>query len=195
VICPFLNYVLWQQTHDKFGNPLPDNIKDMEHEAVVTSVKENPGAPNNPDTGVAIITHGGEKNPDFVPEEAHKYVKGPDKKSKIHVGPSFIVPFSKLRPSQHDWSANIKKLINRIKGGADKPGAEESTSGQQLEHGDEAAGKPAKPTPPNSGAQRGRSPTPPKQGGKGGGGKRKKGGSGGKGGGGKRKKGGSGGKA
>jgi hypothetical protein len=125
-----------------------------------------------------------------VPEAAHKYVKRPDKQSKIHVGLSFVVPFSKLRPSQHNWSANIKKLINRIKGKENKPGAEESTSGQQLEHDDEA-----KPTPPNSGAQRGRSPTPPKQGGNGGGGKRKKGGSGGKGSCGKRKKGGSGGKA
>ena len=168
--------MLWQQTHDDHGNPLPAKVKNMEHEAVVASVEKNPHDSNKHDVGVAIITHGGGRNPKFVPGDASKYVKGPDKGSKIHVGEPFKVPLSELKPPQHSWIPDLTKFVKGI--WPKKHSAEESARGQQ--HGDGAAGKPAKPTPPNSSAQRDRSSTPPKQGGKGGGSKSKKGGSGGK---------------
>ena len=162
---------LWQQSHDQFGNRLPDNLKDFHH-GVVTHVKENPDEPDNPHVGVAIISHRPEKNPDFKPDQATKYVKGVHKNSKIHVGKPFEVPLKKTEPSRANFTVhNLPGLLSKVNG--------HDASGQQQGH--QAAGKPAKPTPPNSGAQRGRNPNPPQQGVKrqrgggrrGGGGKRK----------------------
>lgn len=184
MVYPFLNYVLWQQTKDSSNKKLPKKTRGKEHEAVVTSVKANPHDPNNPHIGLAVITHSPGKNPDFVPEAAGKYVNGPDQHSKIHVGPSFEVLHSQTKPSRKPrWKVHdLPGLLNKINTNTNG----QSTSGQQ--HGGGAARKPAQPTPPNSGAQRGRNPNPPKQGGKrsrgssssGGGGKRRKVGSGGK---------------
>lgn len=82
MIHPFLNYVSSQQTHDKSGKPVPKDTKNSWHKGIVLSVEENLRDSKDPDIGVAIITHGGEKNPDFVPEMACKYVEGPGEESK-----------------------------------------------------------------------------------------------------------------
>lgn len=169
-VCFFVPAMIWpvltllQQTTDASGKPLSKKVQNMWHAAPVLGTKEPTHNANDPTLQLAPITHGGGKNPDFVPDKANKYVKGPDNDSKIHVGKPFEVPLSKTRPTKFkNWVvSNFQGLRNKVTKNVNKPAANQPGPGHQSSGG--AAGKPGNS---GGGAQRSRSSAPPNQGKKG----------------------------
>jgi len=154
------------QKTDASGKPLSKKVQNMWHAAPVLGTKEPTHNANDPTLQLAPITHGGGKNPDFVPDKANKYVKGPDNDSKIHVGKPFEVPLSKTKPTKFkNWVvSNLQGLRDKVTKNVNKPAANQSGPGQQPSGG--AAGKPGNS---GGGAQRSRSSASPNQGKRGGG--------------------------